>query len=234
MIQARPDDRALLQLARDHEPLWWQPLTGRRVQLARRGPSDLQFIRSCWADADFMARFNRTAPPLPAHEAETLELLRREQASIVSESKALHWSISSKSGTIGLLSVVNLNLAHRRGELLIGLRGDHGVWDGAEAAHLAFGFLARKAGVERLTAYFYPDNQIALRSALKLGFQHEGVLRGYLRAKEAGRQDLHVAGLLLDSTFFQQSAKVRCRLLGPDQHANDESVAGRLPQPRPA
>ncbi len=219
----RPADRGLQRLAHEHQPFWWQPLAGPRVQLTRRAPADLTFLRECWADRDFMTRFHRQAPPLPASDDEAAALLQRECAAIPSESRALHWTLRTAAGPIGLLSVVDLNAAHRRGELLIGLHGPRGAWAGVEAAHLAFDFLARRAGLERLTAYFYPDNRLAQRSALKLGFEHEGVLRGYLRSADGQRHDLQVAGLLLDDAFFQRTAALRRRVLGPNTASGIET-----------
>jgi RimJ/RimL family protein N-acetyltransferase len=215
LLAQRPADRGLQRLTLEHQSFWWQPLTGPRVQLTRRAPADLPFLRACWADRDFMTRFHRQAPPLPASDDEAGSLLQRECAAIPSESRALHWTLRTAVGPIGLLSVVDLNAAHRRGEFLIGLRGPRGAWAGVEAAHLAFDFLARRAGLERLTAYFYPDNRLAQRSALKLGFEHEGVLRGYLRSADGQRHDLQVAGLLLDEAFFQRTAALRRRVFGP-------------------
>lgn len=213
LLQAHPADASLRVLAWEHEPFWWEPVRGRRLQLIRRGPADLAFVRACWNDTAFMQRFNRTAPALATEDAQLGDLLRREQATIVSESNALHWTIRSNEGAIGLLSVVNMHPTHRRGEFLIGLRGKHGPWDGAEAAHLSFEFLAHRAGIERLTAHFYLDNPRATRSALKLGFEHEGTLRGHLRLNDGRRQDLHVAGLLLTPEFFERTARIRHRLL---------------------
>lgn len=75
-------------------------------------------------------------------------------------------------------------------------------------------FAADRLRLGRLSAYFYPDNQPALRAAEKLGFEREGVLRGYLRERGGSRQDLVVGGLLLDPAFFAGKARVRQRLLG--------------------
>lgn len=75
--------------------------------------------------------------------------------------------------------------------------------------------MATPMQLERLTAYFYPDNPQALRQAQELGFEREGLLRGYLREPGAGRSDLIVARLLLDGDFFARKARIRRRLLGP-------------------
>lgn len=115
---------------------------------------------------------------------------------------------------LGFVSAANIAPGHRRAEFLIGLREACNPWLGPEAAHLALDFLARRAGIERLTAYFYPDNHSAIATARKLGFEPEGVLRSYLRLADGRRSDLVVAGLVLDEAWFARSARLRRRLLG--------------------
>lgn len=212
--RAAADSAALRRLAWEHEPFWWQPLQGPRVRLQRRGPQDLALVRRCWSDAGFMARFNRVAAPLPEGDEALAALLVREQATIVSEARALHWTVYAGEHALGFVSAANIAPGHRRAEFLIGLHGPCSPWAGPEAAHLALGFLARRAGIERLTAYFYPDNQPAIAAAAKLGFVTEGVLRSYLRHADGRRGDLVVAGLLLNEGYFVRTTRLRRRLLG--------------------
>lgn len=212
-LKRYPDGR-LQSLAWQHEAFWWRPLQGPRVRLQRRGPEDLALARRCWADADFMARFNRMAPPLPAEDAALRELLQRERATIVGEAHALHWTIYSDGQALGFVSVTNISLGHRRGEYLIGIHGGCSPWVGPEASHLALGFLARQARIERLTAYYYPENLHAIEVSQKLGFAIEGTMRGYLRQPDGTRGDLVVAGLLLDDAYFTRHSRIRRKLLG--------------------
>lgn len=211
---ARRDDSALRHLAWQHEPFWWQPLQGRRVQLTRRGPGDLALVRRCWADRDFMRRFNRSAAALPATDDALHEALQRESAAIPGEARALHWTVNAAGRSWGFVSATEIDLSHRRAELLVGVLPGCSARVSVEASHLALAFLARRAGIERLTAHFYPDNTHAIASARSLGFEVEGVLRGYLREPDGTRTDLVVAGLQLDEGFFQRSARLRQRLLG--------------------
>ena len=209
-------DPQLAHLAWQHEDFWWRALQGPRVLLRRRGPADAELVRRCFTEADFMRRFNRMAAPLPASDAALHAMLQREQWALAEETRALHWTIEQGGMGRGFVSVVDISSSHRRGEFLIGVLPGTGPWVAPEAAHLALEFMATRMQLERLTAYFYPDNPQALRLALKLGFAHEGVLRGYLRAPGAGRSDLVVAGLLLDGDFFARTARIRRRLLGCD------------------
>lgn len=212
-LRQRPDPR-LAQIAWQHQAFWWEPLVGPRVSLHRRGPEHLALVRRCWADADFMARFNRAAAALPADDEGLRALLQREHATIVGEAQSLHWTIVSGGRELGFVSVANISLGHRRAEYLIGIHGDCSPWVGPEASHLALGFLAQRVGIERLTAYFYPENEAAIKVAQKLGFEIEGTMRGYLRQPDGGRGDLVVAGLLLDEAYFRRHARMRRKLLG--------------------
>lgn len=211
---ARRNDPALQHLAWQHEAFWWQPLPGRSVRLERRGPGDLALVRRCWADRDFMRRFHRSAAPLPASDDALREALQREATAIPGEAHALHWTVHAGGQAWGFVSVTEIVLPQRRAELLVGVLPGCSARVSVEASHLALAFLARRAGIERLTAHFYPDNTHAIASARSLGFEIEGVLRGYLREPDGSRSDLVVAGLLLDASFFERTARLRQRLLG--------------------
>lgn len=211
-LAGTPDDATLMQLRWEHASFWWQHLTGRRLTLTRRGPEDLRFVRRCWADGEFMRRFNHVAPQLPASDDELFGVLVRERATIVSEARALHWTIRLGDVPLGLVSVVHIALGHRRGEFLIGTREGASSWTAPEAAHVTLQFLAQRVGLERLTAYFYPDNERAIEAACSLGFEVEGRLRSYLRLPTGRRSDLIVAGLTLDQDYFHRTARMRRRL----------------------
>lgn len=217
LIRAQPrfaQSPALRSLLYEHEDFWWMPIAGRRVTLRRRDANDLALVRACWADADFMRRFNRAARPLPAQDAELAGILAREHAGILGEARALHWTIHTPAGGIGFVSATDYSPAHRRAEFLIGvLRQAPGLAQ-MEAAYLAVEFLARRAGIERLTAYFYAGNTHAAQVARKFGFDDEGVLKGYVRDADGTRGDLVVAGMLLAGDVPRRVARMRDRVLG--------------------
>jgi RimJ/RimL family protein N-acetyltransferase len=217
LLQAALAQRADANLARwawQHQAFWWAPVQGPRVTLRRRGPQDVALLRRCWSDTAFMARFHRLAAPLPASDDALRDLLLREHWALPEESGALHWSVELQGRAVGFISVVEWSLPHRRAEYLIGLPEAAGAWTAVEASHLALGWLARQAQLERLSANFYADNLVALRQAEHLGFEREGVLRGHLRGADGQRSDLHLAGLLLDAAYFTRHERIRRRLLG--------------------
>lgn len=221
-LAAQPHDARLAHLAWLHRPFWWAPLQGRQVQLRRRGPDDAALLRRCWSDAGFMQRFNQQARPLPESDVELRALLQREHWALPDESQALHWTVCAGGEPVGLVSAVEWSWPHRRAEFLMGLvpGAQLGPWAAAQAAQLVFDFLARQAGLQRLSATFYAHNSAALQLALRMGFEHEGVLRGHLRSADGRRHDLVLTGLLLDETFFRRQGRLRRRLLG--QGAGDD------------
>ena len=219
LIRSQPNfakSHALQTLLYEHEDFWWEPIVGKRVTLRRRGAVDVPFVRACWGDAAFMRKFNRLARPLPAEDEALRGILAREQAGILSEAKALHWTVLAPSGPIGFISATDYAPGHRRCEFLIGLLGQAASPAPVEATHLACDFLRDRAHIERLTAYFYAENQYAAKVAQKFGFQPEGVLKGYIRDADGKRSDLYVSGLLLTDEGQSSAKKIRRRLLSPN------------------
>jgi len=219
LIRSQPDfsrSQSLQRLLYEHEDFWWEPIAGKRVTLRRRGAADAAFVRACWSDVDFMRKFNRLARPLPVEDEALRGLLAREQAGILSEAKALHWTIHTPAGPIGFISATDYVAGHRRCEFLIGLLGQAASPVPVEATHLACDFLRYRAHIERLTAYFYAENQYASKVAQKFGFQPEGVLKGYIRDPDGKRSDLLVSGLLLTDEGQSSAKKIRKRLLSPN------------------
>jgi RimJ/RimL family protein N-acetyltransferase len=214
LIRAQPGligSPTLQALLHEHQDFWWAPIEGRRVTLRRRNADDLNFVRACWADADFMRKFNRAARPLPPEDAALSQTLSRECAGILSETRALHWTIHTTAGPIGFVSATEHSAAHRRCEFLVGALRQPPSWASVEAAHLAIEFLRARAGIERLIAYFYAENAYAARVAQKFGFEHEGVLKGHFRNSDGSRCDLLVAGMSLIGAH--ENEKTRNRLI---------------------
>ena len=201
----------LQNLLYEHDDFWWQPIVGKRVTLRRRGAQDLEFVRACWSDSEFMRKFNRLARPLPLDDAELKRILAREHAGIVSEAKSLHWTIDGSDGPLGFVSATEFAASHRRCEFLIGFLGQAASMKPVEAAHLAVEFLRIRAKIERLTAYFYAENSYAAKVAEKFGFRPEGVLKGYIRDPDGRRSDLMVSGLLLIDYAESENSKIWAR-----------------------
>jgi RimJ/RimL family protein N-acetyltransferase len=214
-VDQHAQDPKLSNLIRQHDSIWWIPLEGPRATLRRRGADDVEFVRRCWSNEMFMAQFNRTASALPKSDQALRALLTKEATSLLSEHRSIHWTICAKGGGgCGFVSLVDIDFRQKRAEFLIGvMQGTH-PWIAPEAAHLALEFARSAIQLERITAFVYPDNLPALRMAKKLGFEEEGLLRGYLAdASSSKRSDLVIVGLLLDQDFFERTERIRRRLL---------------------
>ena len=105
-----------------HQPLFWSTIESGSCQLTRRHGADAGFLRALWSDLSFKQNFHRQAPDLPAGD-ELKRVLNLEFISLLSESKSIHWVIrDQKLRPWGLLSLTDISMQHRRGEVLIGLK----------------------------------------------------------------------------------------------------------------
>jgi RimJ/RimL family protein N-acetyltransferase len=209
-------DPAAVQLRHAYSPLWWAPVEGRRCTLRRRGPEDLAFIRQCWADQDFMRRFNRLANRLPESDDELKQILKREYTSLPAQVGALHWTIATREGRqVGILSFVNIGKRHRRAEVLIGIRDNPYSGCAGEAMYVAMEFAMSFAGLEKTYALLYRENENAIRNILHLGFVSEGIQRGHiLDPVSRQRVDIVQAGFLRSDFSKPQVVRLFGRLLG--------------------
>ena len=116
----------------------------------------------------------------------------------------------------GFAAIVDIDLGHRRGELLVGIPGAGtapALALKASVAAMAFAF--ENLQLDRLVSHVYGDNPAAQANTLHLGFQPEGRLREQLRF---GNQaiDLMVNGLLArEHAQHPQLKRLRERWLQP-------------------
>lgn len=162
-----------------HDPRLWQELTSTRCTLTRRSGQDAEWMYELWHNAAFMRQFHRMAKRLPDDRQALHQLLDEERAALVAENGALHWVIrNSTNETVGLLSILDINIQHRRGELLLGVvPGQWGVGPAAVcmAAQFFFGVLK----FHKLVALVHEDNRLSMKTAMSLGFQLEGRLQDH-------------------------------------------------------
>jgi ribosomal-protein-alanine N-acetyltransferase len=210
------EQRAARLTAWAHEPFWWQAVVGRRCRLRRRSVEDVAFVRSLWAHEEFMSSFNRFARPLPAADADLAGLLTREHASIVTDARSVHWTIEMLDGKkVGMVSLVDVALANRRAETLIGIREFPYAGIAVEAMLLAIEFAFGAMGLNKLYTLIYAGNEASLRNTVHLGFEVEGRLRQHVvdpRTREP--VDLVQTGLLRSDLAKPVLGRMSRRLLG--------------------
>jgi RimJ/RimL family protein N-acetyltransferase len=183
----------LRALQEDLGSRWWQPIGVGDATLRLPRPEDRSFVRESLADAAFMARYHRFEPTDAEAPDRYIERAQRPPR----ETRRREWIVQDRAGQpVGFAAIVDLDAGHRRGELLIGLRGgDRAAALALKAALGALAFAFDQLHLDKLVSHVYGDNPVAQHNTLHLGFRQEGRLREHLRIGGT-RIDLIVNGLL--------------------------------------
>ena len=210
------EQRSKQVLAWAHEPFWWRIIEGRRCRLRRRDAGDVVFIRSLWADESFISAFNRFTVRLSPSDSGLANVLTQEYASIVIETKSIHWTVETKDGEkVGILSFTNFSLANRRAEVMIGITAFPYSGVAVEAMLLAIEFGFGRMGLHKIYSQIYSDNETSLRNTIHLGFEVEGRLREHVvDPKTKQPLDLIQTGLLRSDLTKPVFSRLARRLLG--------------------
>jgi RimJ/RimL family protein N-acetyltransferase len=202
------------------DPAWHACLSDTRVRLRPPAASDLSFFLSCFADGRFMHSFHRLAG-MPRDGERMLAVLRAMPWSVV-RGRAAHWvierttSLDGSTGSpvpvpVGILSLVDILVAHRRAEILVGLPGKPSPGIAVRSSLLLVEHAFRTLGLHKLTSIVVADNPHSQRSTLSLGFRQEGFRREHLRDPRSGRLlDCHENGLI-GSEHFADTRVARLR-----------------------
>lgn len=124
-----------------------------------------------------------------------------------------------ESDPIGLANLADIDLHHRRAELLIGIPAGQKRARGAglEATLLAVGFAFNRARLNKLTSLVYEGNEPAQRNALELGFKQEGFRPQHLRVAGGDYLGVFENGMTVaDFRANRRLARLSRRLLGRD------------------
>lgn len=226
-----PDQSILLDRLFIVDQRWCLPIAGNKIHLAIPGESDLPYLQQCFSDTEFMEQF------LPMgrknQSAESLLLALRRNEFPVAQSRTVHWiikkdervdqlqeSLVSSLKPIGLASLVDIQIAHRRAELLIGIpnQNDRKQASAVIGTLLILDFAFNQIGLHKLTTMVIASNQHSQKSTTSIGFFQEGLRRQYLRDPKSRQWlDCYENGLVEDE--FRESAviaRLSRRLLGRD------------------
>ena len=112
---------------------------------------------------------------------------------------ALYWAMHERAdnGFIGCCDLSDIDRWHRRAE--VGFMIARPWWGGGyafEAMRAVINEAATALGLQRLTARAHVGNDRSERLLRRLGFQDEGLLRGYIQ-RVGERRDCRIFGLLL-------------------------------------
>ncbi|MCE7913076.1 MAG: N-acetyltransferase [Nitrosomonas sp. PRO4] len=209
---------------------WDTPISGHKVHLTIPAEDDFPFLQQCYANDPFMEQLLPMGRKKQTPESIRFALQHREFS--VAQSRTLHWIIKKEacadappctSNThlmpIGLASLIDIQIAHRRAELLVGIPGlQDRKKTSAISMLLILDFAFNRIGLHKLTSTVIASNQHSQKSTLAAGFCQEGLRRQHLRdPKSRTWLDCYENGLVED--HFRDSpviARMSQRLLGRD------------------
>lgn len=210
---------------------WSSPIAGNSIHLTIPGESDLPFLQQCFANEEFMEQLLPMGRRNQSTESMLFALRHNEFA--VAQSRTVHWiikkderidqsqgSLISSLKPIGLASLVDIQIAHRRAELLIGIpnQDDRKQAAAVVGTLLILDFAFNQIGLHKLTTKVIANNQHSQKSTTSIGFFQEGLRRQHLRdPKSREWLDCYENGLVADE--FRESAviaRLSRRLLGRD------------------
>lgn len=208
---------------------WCSPIAGNRIHMTIPEESDLPYLQQCFSNEEFMEQL------LPMgrrnQSTESMLVVLRHNKFPVAQSRTVHWiikkdeqadqsqeSLISSLKPIGLASLVDIQIAHRRAELLIGIPNED---DRKQAAAvigtlLILDFAFNQIGLHKLTTMVIANNQHSQKSTTSIGFLQEGLRQQHLRDPKSRQWlDCYENGLTEDA--FRGSAviaRLSGRLLG--------------------
>jgi len=129
---------------------------------------------------DEVTRFYGTSPfTLQAEATRLIDMFHKNYL----DKRGIRWGIKLKENQriIGTVGLNVLNLKNKRAE--VGYELHPALWRqgfAAEAVNEVLRFSFEQLGLYRIGALVYPENIASLSLLDKLGFRHEGLLRGYM------------------------------------------------------
>jgi len=225
-----PNHQQLLDRLFIVDQRWDIPISGRKIHLTIPAEDDFSFLQQCYANEVFMERFLPMGRRKQTPESIRFALQHRDFS--VAQSRTLHWIIKKEACAdapqltsniqlkpVGLASLIDIQIAHRRAELLVGIPGSQDrKKTSAIAMLLILDFAFNHIGLHKLTSTVIANNQHSQKSTLAAGFCQEGLRRQHLRdPKSRAWLDCYENGLIED--HFRESpviARMSQRLLGRD------------------
>lgn len=220
-ITLQPGFKKAIENSAEVDPIWLQPLEGKKLYLRRYCKEDAAYLQRCYQDIDFMELYNHYIPR-HQHLEDLAEKLHHGHQSHPCQSRTVDWIILKKNEAqpVGIANLVEIQFNHRRAEYLIGLPdSEHrasGI--GLEATLLVMDYVFNRVGLNKLTTFVYRDNVISQKNTLALGFVQESYLRDQIRDSKSG-EFLDLFGNGMTAKDFRANArlsKLSQRVLGRD------------------
>jgi len=207
-------DAVLARLKWLNNPIWWSDMKNSRCHLTMRKGSDVEFVRQLWADTEFMHSFHRFAGVLPENDQAVRELLNTEWSSTLNVDPSLHWIIRCPKGEpYGLLSLVDISIQHRRGEVVLGVLPTSPFGLSTAAMLMLFEYYFKKIKFNKMVSNVFEENQRSLKSTKHLGFRIEGKLYNEVMDPKALKfLSMTRLGLLVNDAYCQKNARLAKKL----------------------
>lgn len=202
-----------VDLRQRNNPVWWEPIAGRNVQLERLAEHHSDFFQQAFTDVAFQQRMNLFKP----YSRKRFEREVQRNRQLPQESKRIDWVVKWDNSYHGILSYVDISTANQRAEIIVGFPSNGvSVRKEAEATLLMLDFGFDQLQLNRIYSYVYANNKAGQTNTLGLGFTHEGTLREHVIHPVSGEPlDLWAYGLLKRDYYRnERMSKLRKRLLG--------------------
>jgi len=166
-----------------------------RLSLRPLAAPDALAIHAMMSDAEVMAYWDSPKVEDPAVTAEIVE----GQLADAEAGLACYWAMerAGDDAFVGVCDVSEIDRRHARAE--VGFMVARGYWGEGytyEGMHAAIGYAAQTLRLRRLQARVHLGNVRSMRLLERLGFQREGLMRGYVE-RDGERRDCLIFGLLL-------------------------------------
>jgi len=220
-LKLRPDFHKAARNYAEVDPIWLEPLDGKRLYLRRYRAEDAAYLHQCYKNTTFMWQYNHHIPRNQHLDDLTVKLSQSHDMHPC-QLKTMDWIIVNKNTQqpMGVTNLVEIQFLHQRAEFLIGLPNstDHASGIGLETTLLVLDFVFNRVGLNKLTAVVYGDNTSSQKNALAIGFVQESYLREQILDPVSGKfMNLFGNGMTLsDFRANIRIPKLSRRLLGRD------------------
>lgn len=189
-LQKNPGHVEIGQLYIQLHPAWASPLENGTIRIRPRTALDDPFLMQCYANEDFMNNYNRYLASA-FRKSKTTANSHLKNRLAVYKHKCVQWIVERVDRAnpeqpgytpIGLASLAEIQLTHRRAEILIGFPDAklNGSGIPLTATLMILDFAFNTIGLNKLTSIVYAANEHAQKSTLALGFKQEGFFRKHL------------------------------------------------------
>jgi RimJ/RimL family protein N-acetyltransferase len=192
---------------------------GRSILIRQSTPEDAKILFQAYSDESFI-RLYRSNNPAQSEEQLRDMLKERLKHPPLERGYIEFMIVHHQYGPIGVAMLGDYSKLHRRAEYLIGIfeKKHRGKKSTLEAMLLLLDLAFNAYDMNKLYGYVYDYNEFSLKSAMNLGFTHEGTLKNHhYLVHEKRFVSLYIDSLVVDD--FRQHEKIRrlsLKFLGRD------------------